>query len=55
MKVIDRTIPFALDLEDAVKLAFGNVEVTGFDVVSLALARAELLRLRNIRLLNRRV
>lgn len=50
-KVIDRTVPFALDLQDAVDLAFRGFQVQGLDMLGAVLGKAEVLQLRNIRLL----
>src|ERR1035441_8402278 len=50
-KVIDRTIPFALDFEDVVTLAFQSISIHNYDVLSAARAKATILGLRNIRLL----
>jgi hypothetical protein len=52
-KVIDREIPFALDLQDIVDLVFREVKLDGFDVAAEAKNRCEILQLRNIRILRR--
>jgi hypothetical protein len=52
-KVIDREIPFALDLQDIVDLVFHEVNISGFDAITAAKERCEILNLRNIRILRR--
>jgi hypothetical protein len=50
-KVIDRSIPFALDFADVVKLVFKDVRIPSFDVCEEMLRNSEVLGLRNIRIL----
>jgi hypothetical protein len=50
-KVIDRSIPFALDFDDVVKLVFKDVQIPTFDVCGEVLKKSEVLGLRNIRIL----
>jgi hypothetical protein len=52
-KVIDRSIPFALDLKDVVNLVFEAVRVPSVDVCDEVQKRAQVLGLRNIRILVR--
>lgn len=50
-KVIDRSIAFALDLADVVDLVFKDVRIPTVDVCGDVLKRAQVLNLRNIRIL----
>jgi hypothetical protein len=50
-KVIDRSIPFALDLKDVVSLVFKGLRIPSVDVAEEILKRAQVLELRNIRIL----
>jgi hypothetical protein len=50
-KVIDRSIPFALDLSDVVSLVFEGLRIPSVDVGEEVLKRAQVLALRNIRIL----
>ena len=52
-KVIDRSIPFALDLKDVVNLVFKEVQIQSVDVCDDVQKRAQVLGLRNIRILIR--
>jgi hypothetical protein len=52
-KVIDRSIPFSLDLQDVVSLVFKDVRIPSVDVFADVLKRAEVLSLRNFRILVR--
>jgi hypothetical protein len=50
-KVIDRSIPFALDFGDVIDLVFKDVRIPNFDVCAEVLKRSQVLGLRNIRIL----
>lgn len=52
-KVIDRSIPFALDFEQLVDLAFRDIQIPGVDIRLEVRKGCEILGLRNIRVLFR--
>lgn len=50
-KVIDREIPFALDMDDIAELVFRDLAIDHIDAVELIKSKAAVLGLRNIRIL----
>lgn len=52
-KVIDRSIPFRLDLQYILNLTFGDLTIEGVDVLTVLTEKSNALDLRNIRLLHK--